>query len=139
MMASALALVSPPVDWTTIRGDLTVQQHLAFEAEFRRTEKPRLRDVLHAEQVISRFRCIGPTDRWHRTFSFSRNPATLRLDTSLIEFGYKESQHRLRPAGREITTLENFITGTDDSEYKLAGGVYSIRTGLATLTYCGMN
>jgi hypothetical protein len=139
MITMLLAVATPPVDYMTVRRDLRPQEHRDFDAQFRRTERPALRDVLEAEQVVARFPCIGSIGRWQRVFSYSRNPQTFRLDTSLIHFDFRAVGHRGRPAGRRISTLADVQTGTDDAQFATAYGVYSIRTHEATLTYCGRN
>jgi hypothetical protein len=76
--------------------------------------------------------------RWVRRYSFARNAATLRIDPSLIEFDFMTAGYRGKRAGREIVPFAA-LARVDDGDFDTAKGVYSIRTHLATLTYCGLN
>jgi hypothetical protein len=138
-IAGLLLAAQPPVDWMTKHRDLSFSERMAFDQVYKDKRVPSLTDVLGAEKVLARFRCIGPLRRWRRTFSFTRNPDTLKLDPTLIGFEFIQAGHDGKPAGRRITTLDRATGALDDRQFKFAHGVYSTRTRLATLTFCNWN
>jgi hypothetical protein len=115
----------------------TFKQRVIFDQAFGDESVPSLADVKRMERVLSRFRCLAPLSKWRREYAFARNASTLRLDKSLIAFKF-ETPHGGRHAGRRIVPFARLF-GVDDGFFDTAHGVYSIRTHLATLTYCGPN
>lgn len=129
----------PPADYMAQTYDLSFRDHILFEKALRDKRVPSVRDVLVAEETLSKSRCIGRMARWHRVFSYGRDARTLRLDTSLIAFTFTQAGLFGRQPDRRITTLGGSIDGPDDRQFLMANGVYSIRTHLATVTFCGYN
>jgi hypothetical protein len=76
--------------------------------------------------------------RWVRRYSFARNAATMRIDPLMIEFDFMTAGYRGKLARRDIVPFAE-LARVDDGDFDTVKGVYSIRTHLATLSYCGPN
>ncbi len=136
-----IALQAPPVDYmdpSLPARKFTFQERVIFDSADDDTSLPRVQDVQRMERVLSRFRCLAPLRKWHRAYGFARDASTLRLDKTLISFDFMTPHEKVR-AGRAIVPFKRMFRELDDGFFDTAHGVYSIRTHLATLTYCGPN
>lgn len=141
LLGVLLAVQAPPIDYMgseAARRPLSFQERVIFDSAADDTSLPRVQDVQRMERVLSRFRCLTPLSKWHRAYGFARNASTLRLDKTLIAFDFMTPHEKVR-AGRAIVPFKRMFTELDDGFFDTAHGVYSIRTHLATLTYCGPN
>jgi hypothetical protein len=140
-IAFMAAMQAPPVDYLKTpqasRAIPPERAQLFYEA-FDDKRLPQVRDIEQAEQVLARFPCVGSMRRWVRRYAFARNAKTLRVDPSLIRFEFVTAGYRGRRAGREVVPFAALMQ-VDDGDFGMANGVYSIRTHLATLSYCGPN
>ena len=141
LLAVLLAAQAPPVDYMgsdAAKRPLSFKESLIFYSADDDTSLPRLQDVQRMERVLTRFRCLAPLGKWHRAYGFARNASTLRLDKTLIAFDFMTPHRNIR-AGRSIVPFKRMFTQVDDDFFDTAHGVYSTRTHLATLTFCGPN
>lgn len=140
MIDILISIQAPPVDYmdpSLNKRPLSFMEHVMFDRAFLDKRLPRLSDVKRMEKTLSQFPCLRPLARWHRGFAYARNASTLRIDKDLIEFNFATPHSRWK-AGRYIVKFGELYT-VDDGFFDTAHGVYSIRTHLATLTYCGPN
>ena len=98
--------------------------------------KPPSDEIDAIEAITAKDSCVGALSQWHRIYAFQKRGD--RIDRNMISVTYIQAGHHGLSAGRAI--LEpGWLTMTDDSQHRVAGGEYDRTTDRFVDWSCGCN